>query len=361
MLRTQTYPHNVVPKVSREGRAHSRRYAPHGPAFPWARPERYYAVVYIDRGCSADFLSQANAVEKMTGGQLHLFADTGPVGAHVAAGREKAESSCSLEPIFPPAAPWTELEVATPATGYLSVYLSEDLSRLPIRAITRPNDNKSDPNIETGTYGLFSTCERGMRAGIVNNRARFIIFLSKRDKERVVAGYYRLAWKTEGIWHATKRDYALAADYVHFVTEPIPVSQLPEPVKGAAERKFRLSKRLNAVETQTIIAALDSRPNALENYLSEIDRVERFQAFHSGFRYASWQQREPFSWELARQYLVEPNALGTGPNQSPTGFWQCTNSECGKFINNWSLLRRCPFCSAMGTLQVVANLEGPFQ
>ena len=277
----------------------------------------------------------------------------------MSSGREKVDPSCSFAPISPPSAPWTDLEVATPATGYLSVYLSEDLSGLPIRAITRPNDNKSDPNLETGTYGLFSTCERGMRAGIVNNRARFIIFLSKRGEERVVAGYYRLAWKTEGTWHATKRDYALAADRVHFVAEPIQVSHLPEPVRAAAERKFRLSKRLNGVETQTIIAALDSRPNAMEDYLSEIDRVERFQAFHSGFRYVSWQQREPFTWELARQYLVESDVLGTGPSQSPTGFWQCTNPECGKFINNWSLLRRCPFCSAMGTLQIVADLDEP--
>ena len=296
---------------------------------------------------------------QLTGTQLHLFDDAGPVVSYVSAGREKVDPSCSFEPIFPPAAPWTELEVATPATGYLSVYLSEDLSKLPIRAITHPNDNKSDPNIETGTYGLFSTCERGMRAGIVNNKAQFIIFLSKKGEERVVAGYYRLTWKTEGVWHATKRDYALAADCVHFVAEPIQVSHLPEPVRAAAERKFRLSKRLNAVETQTIIAALDSRPNALEDYLSEIDRVERFQAFHSGFRYVSWQQKEPFSWALARQYLVESNVLGTGPNQSPTGFWQCTNPECGKFINNWSLLRRCPFCSAMGTLQIVADLDEP--
>ena len=279
--------------------------------------------------------------------------------SYVSAGRDKVDPSCSFELIFPPAAPWTELEADTPATGYLSVYLSEDLSKLPIRAITRPNDNKSDPNIETGTYGLFSTCERGMRAGIVNNKAQFIIFLSKRGEERVVAGYYRLAWKTEGIWHATKRDYALAADCVHFVAEPIQVSHLPGLGKSAASSRFRLSKRLSAIETRTIVAALDAQPNALADYIGEIDRVERFQAFHSGFRYVSWQQKEPFSWALARQYLVESNVLGTRPNQSPTGFWQCTNPECGKFINNWSLLRRCPFCSAMGTLQIVADLDEP--
>ena len=247
----------------------------------------------------------------------------------------------------------------TPATGYLSVYLSEDLSGLPIRAITLRNDNKSDPNLETGTYGLFSTCERRMRAGIVNNKAQFIIFLSKRGEERVVAGYYRLAWKTEGIWHAAKRDYALAADYVHFVAEPIKVSHLPEPVKAAAERKFRLSKRLNTVETQTIIAALDSRPNALEDYLSEIDRVERFQAFHSGYRYVSWKQVDPFSWEMARQYLIESSIQEEVRNQSPSGFWQCANPGCEKIVKNKSLLRRCPNCNTMGTLRIAANPDGP--
>ncbi|MCY4417278.1 MAG: hypothetical protein OXE87_13365 [Chloroflexi bacterium] len=250
------------------------------------------------------------------------------------------------------------MEVDTPATGYLSVYLSEDLSKLPIRAITKPNDNKSDPNIETRTYGLFSTCERGMRAGIVNNRAQFIIFLCKKGKERVVSGFYHLAWKTEGIWHAAKRDYALAADYVHFVAEPIRVSDLPEPGKSAAERKFRLSKRVDAVETQAIVTALQSQPNALEDYLSEIDRVERFQAFHSGYRYVSWKQERPFSWEMARQYLAASNTQGEVPNQSPSGFWQCADPDCGQFVNNKSLLRSCPFCNGMGTLRVVANPDG---
>jgi hypothetical protein len=52
-------------------------------------------------------------------------------------------------------------------TGYLSFYYSEPLARYPIRHITRPADNKSDPNIETATYGLFSICERQMRGKLV--------------------------------------------------------------------------------------------------------------------------------------------------------------------------------------------------
>ena len=296
---------------------------------------------------------------KLTNTQLNLFDGTTSLAANALDEGDELDSSYPCRSVVPPAVPWTRLEVDTPATGYLSVYLSDDLSRVPIRAITRPNDNKSDPNIETGTYGLFSTCERGMRAGMVKNKAQFIIFLCRRGNERVIAGYYHLAWKTEGVWHSTKLDYALAADSVHFVDPPIRASDLPEPGRSAALSRFRLSKRVNAIETQGIVAALELLPNALEDYLSEIDRVERFQAFHSGYRYVSWQQEEPFSWQMARQYLEESNTQGVVPNQSPTGFWQCTNPDCGQFVNNWSLLRRCPFCNAMGTLQVVANLDEP--
>ena len=180
--------------------------------------------------------------EKLTGTQLHLFDNTASLITNLSVGGKEPDSSYDCKPVIPPAAPWTELEVETPSTGYLSVYLSEDLSRLPIRAITCPNDNKSDSNIETGTYGLFSTCERGMRARIVKNKAQLIVFLCRKGNERVVAEYYRLAWKTEGVWHATKLDYALAADFVHFVDPPIPVSDLPEPGKTAAGNRFRLSK-----------------------------------------------------------------------------------------------------------------------
>ena len=188
MLRAQAYARTVVPDAS-SGRTGpfkeirtSRSAVPPGETSRDISPQPTF-----DRGALADFLSQANGDEKLTNAQLHLFDDTAPLESQVRRqGGKKAESRCGLEPIFPPAAPWTGLEADTPATGYLSVYLSEDLSKLPIRAITRPNDNKSDPNIETGTYGLFSTCERGMRAGIVNNKARFIIFLSKRGEGDVL-------------------------------------------------------------------------------------------------------------------------------------------------------------------------------
>ena len=262
-----------------------------------------------------------------------------------------------LGDVKPPAPPWTTLAFEAPATGYLSVYLSEDISPLPIRHITRPHDNKSDPNLETGTYGLFSTCEQGMRASIVKNRAQYIFFLCRRGGRRVVTGYYRLAWKTEGVLGAIKADYALAADGLHFVDPPIPVPNLPEPAASVAGTSFRLYKRVDSAVTDVLLSALNSHPNALTRYLEEIDRVEQFQAFHSGYRYVSWMQKAPFSWEIARHFLESTGESSEGRNQSPTGFWQCLNTDCKQFVNNRSLLKRCPFCGAMGTLVAVAQID----
>src|SRR4051812_46141149 len=99
------------------------------------------------------------------------------------------------QPGAPPGSPWRCLEAAEPPTGYLSFYFSDDLSPLPVRHITRAGDCKSDPNIETGTFGLFSTCEPNLRSGLVNSAARYLFFLTTRPGlNRVAAGFYRIAW-----------------------------------------------------------------------------------------------------------------------------------------------------------------------
>ena len=207
-----------------------------------------------------------------------------------------------LVSVKPPAAPWSPLRVDRPATGYLSMYLADDLSRLPVRHITRPRDNKSDPNIETGTYGLFSTCEHQMRSGVVNGGAQYIIFMCRWGGRRVVSGYYRLAWKAPGTLHTAKRaDFVLAADEVHFVDPPIPIAELPEPVVSVAGTGFRLFKRIDSAHTQALISILRERPNAISDYLSEIDRLEQFHSFHSGYRYVSGsnRSRSPGTWPIA--------------------------------------------------------------
>ena len=265
-----------------------------------------------------------------------------------------------LASVEPPAAPWSPLRLASPATGYLSVYYADDLARLPVRQITRPRDNKSDPNIETGTYGLFSTCERGMRSGIVEAGAQYIFFICRWGDQRVVSGYYRLAWKAPGTLHsATTKDFALAADVVHFVDPPIPIEDLPEPLASVAGTPFRLTKRIDSASTSALVSILSERPNALLGYLSEVDRLERFQLFHSGYRYVTWRQTDPFNWDMARPYLIpSPPSEGVS-NQSATGSWRC--NDCKQFVINQALLKRCPFCESMGTLRPVTDLTNPYR
>ena len=89
----------------------------------------------------------------MTSTQLPLFDDDGPLSANLPVLWEESASPCPSEPVIPPAAPWTTLEVDTPATGYLSVYLSEDLSGLPIRAITLPMTTRATPTSKPGPMG----------------------------------------------------------------------------------------------------------------------------------------------------------------------------------------------------------------
>src|SRR4051812_11206383 len=92
-------------------------------------------------------------------------------------------------PLKPPASPWLELIPTNNEEGVLSYYYSEDEACVPVRAIMLPNNNKSDPNIETATYGLFSTCSQGTRAGIVERGTRYMFFVTQRGHGRMLTGY----------------------------------------------------------------------------------------------------------------------------------------------------------------------------
>jgi hypothetical protein len=122
-------------------------------------------------------------------------------------------------------------------SGYLSFYYSNDLSPLPVRWVTKPGDNKSDPNLETLTFGLFSTCSRGMRAGVVKHRAPYIFFFTNRGGERVLAGYYRVRWFCVG--SQGTGDWCLAADRAHFIKEPIPLAEVDRKLLTDFSQFFR--------------------------------------------------------------------------------------------------------------------------
>lgn len=256
----------------------------------------------------------------------------------------------------PPGPPWRCLVAAEPPTGYLAFYYSDDLSPLPVRHVTRPGDCKSDPNLETATFGLFSTCEPSVRSAMVNRSVRYLFFLTSRARVRVLAGFYRVAWW----WGQTRgpaRDVRLAADRVHFVADPIPVAELPQPARSPASRAMRSCRPVDAVVTAQLLTALRYRPDATAEYLVEIDRLERFNAYRTSARYPGWGQNEPFSWDLAEAFLDDAqvgSSLGESfvKNQSATQLWRCP--ACLEVRKNQSRLRRCPACKQVVTLEVVA-------
>lgn len=259
--------------------------------------------------------------------------------------------------LAPPAPPWVGLPTSEPPAGCLSFYYSDEPSRLPVRAVTRPGDNKSDPNLETGTYGLFSTCERQMRSSVVKRGLRYVFFVSRKDEGRVLTGYYRIAWYCDGVFAGDKADYALAANEMRFVV-PIRLDELPPLVRGVATSRWRTWRLLDPDRTACLRDLVDSSPDITSEYLAEIDRLERFNQFHTGAR--CWNRDEPFSWEAARELLApDPSRYyGTArslSNSSPSDHWRC--ESCSGLVQNRSLLKVCPECGALASLHPLSRDE----
>lgn len=253
----------------------------------------------------------------------------------------------------PPGAPWRALEFPASPQAFVSFYLSDDLARWPVRAITLPKNNKSDPNLETLSYGLFSTCEPKMRVGIVNRNVHHIIFLTNiRSKGRHVTGYYELGWYTHGSLWPNVRDYALAARSAKFI-EPISVGDFSGGLGDRLQRRWRSFILLDAEHSAELLSIVSGASDKTSEYLSEIDRLERINLYLTGYRYVSWQRNEPWTWEDAARYLT-PTEFGdadAAPNTSPTGQWRC--GSCGEIAINEALLKLCPRCHENGTLRPI--------
>lgn len=253
--------------------------------------------------------------------------------------------------MMPPAEPWRQLEDGSGPAAYVSVYLSDDLARYPVRHITRPGDNKSDPNLETGTYGLFSTCQVQMRNSVVRKGVRHLIFVTKHGgRGRKLTGYYRVGWYAPG----PDDDYVLAADRLRFV-DPVPIDGMDARRRDllSAGRAYR--GIADEVDAAHLVDFLDSLDDRTDRYLDEIDRLELLSAKYTGYRYPTWQRAEPWSWGDAATYLSPGDGGGGEPlkNSSPTGRWTCL--QCEEETRNTARLKRCPRCGAIRTLRAVTE------
>jgi hypothetical protein len=222
--------------------------------------------------------------------------------------RKKATS------VKPPNPPWIPLVLAVDAPAVLSFYYSDPQSHIPVREVTRPDDNKADPNLETMSYGLFSTCERGMRAGVVKRGIELLFFCTGRASGvRVLTGFYRLGWhhrsptiKGYSTGRLHLEHYALAAKEVKFVSPGFPLGHpvLRRYLKGhRLDRSFRTFMYIDRKTAQRLLLLLQQSPDSTTQYISEIRRLELLNLKQSGFRYPVRNMKRSFSWNIAPKYM----------------------------------------------------------
>jgi|SRR6266566_2157433 len=221
-----------------------------------------------------------------------------------------ASSSRSQTDIRPPNPPWVPLKPVDKG-AYLSFYYGDSNSKIPIRDITRFGDSKSDPNLETMTYGLFSTCMEDMRRGILQRGIEYIFYCTTRTRERtairVLTGYYHIKWYHKGpelIHHAGKADYWLAADEVRFVSPGFPLGDLTGYLRGVRlDIRFRRYLYLYPSTSERLLALVKDTPDATPVYLQEIKRLEAENLRSHGFTYPNWRRLGGFDWDWAKKYL----------------------------------------------------------
>lgn len=209
--------------------------------------------------------------------------------------------------VRPPNPPWSPL-VPRCGKAALSFYYSDPLSHIPVREISHEKDPKPDPNLETLTFGLFSRCDRGMRARMVRQGIDVHFFTTKRAHDRVLTGYYRIGWhyKFPPVKRRSKRpqldDYALAAKEARFVAPGFPLRDLTGYLRGnRVDNRFRTFRYIDEWGTRLLLQLLNDTPDATARYISEIHRLEKLTLKRDGRIYLG--KSTGFNWKVAPQFM----------------------------------------------------------
>lgn len=207
---------------------------------------------------------------------------------------------------------WSQIERSKEISAHIAYYYSDQKAKLPVRGIRKNRDNKADPNIETKTYGLFTTCMPPARKNMVNHGNWYIFFFTKRGKQRMFTGYYELEkYLDTGIVPRNKggeyhfADYALLAKKTHFVREGIPlVGELWSGIsddaftnEGIAGYGPRDSKEITSALAKKLKKKLAEQEDITEEYVAEIHELENknFELSDKKYKYPSWERKNGFT------------------------------------------------------------------
>lgn len=250
----------------------------------------------------------------------------------------------------PPNAPWRRHTRNPEAGSAVTIYYSSDLSPLPIRAVERVDrgnpDNKQDPNLETQTFGLFSTCKRSLRSGVRSNHRPNLFFVTNTDEGRVITGYYEIGWFAE--IPQQDRDFALAAESSYFVEDPIPIGEANERCGTEMDERSRNLKYPSPQAARHLKGLLHEQPDATKEYIKEIRRVENALRSRTGFTNVNLRKEDHFTWSDAVRIFTDSD-IGSNEDlttESPTDSWHCR--ACGESHGSRRRLRFCPNCNAPG-------------
>lgn len=265
---------------------------------------------------------------------------------------------------------WKKITKSKKITGHIATYYSNDKAKLPVRDVSKLWDSKADPNIETRTYGVFTTCMPASRKNMVQRGDSFIFFFTHWRGKRFLTGYYELdEFIDTGITPMGNgkeykyKDYGLTAKKMHFVKDLIPFNgelwSKIEPEKcsqdgidGYGPRNFKAIDEKLTIKLKTI---LDLKPDATKEYLKEIRKLEKENVDKYGFKYPSWNRSDGFTKKDINEFIphlaTKPKSHISSQSYIPmkeklpisTRTYECLN--CGwKMEGQMCQLKKCSRC-----------------
>lgn len=274
---------------------------------------------------------------------------------------------------MPPNDPWERHQPSPYAKSYLTLYYSEDeISRYPVREVTKVRDNKSDPNLETMSYGLCSTCTRDIRSGLVKNDRPYLFFCTNFKGERHLAGYYQIGWHSLGPPLITnyrnggiRDDYRLVADEMHWIHPPVSFEEVENRTGFEGIRSRFRKKLISSDRAEQLLGLLHEQEDCSERFIDEIRRLELINKRYHEYRYPTWEREPVFDWGTIQDYVqideiddtddlkgdlearIEEMDINTDLIASE-GVTQWVCVLCEHDFENEAPLKLCPKCDNIG-------------